>query len=299
MGRLHYTEVWNFITGCTQISPACDYCYAMTMTKKLQATSKSELDKTINKLDYSKCTPKCKDITMSEEGDKLHIVCECKNTEHLIETPKYYYGWEQVVFHKSMLEEILNTNMYPSGSKVCVCNMSDLFHEDIDSQDLALVFEYMIKRKDLIFQVLTKRPERMLESVKNNIVNTDDTKHIWFGISAEDQAMFGKRMPSLVEVKKNLGEKVKIFAMIEPIMSGIDLQSYKDKLDWVVVGGENIPENPKKARSMQYEWVEDLYEQCRKYDIAFFFKQWGSNPRNRPDLINLKSGFPKVEEVET
>lgn len=24
MGRLHYTEVWNFVTGCTKISPGCD-----------------------------------------------------------------------------------------------------------------------------------------------------------------------------------------------------------------------------------------------------------------------------------
>lgn len=47
---------------------------------------------------------------------------------------------------------------------------------------------------------------------------------------------------------------------------------------------------------MHYEWVEDLYEQCKKHNIAFFFKQWGSNPRNKPEIINLKSIFPKIEE---
>lgn len=138
-------------------------------SSKITNCIKSELDKTINKLDYSKCTPKCKDITITEEGDTLHMVCECKNTEHFIDTPKYYYGCDKVVFHKSVLEEILNTNLYPSGSKVCICNMSGLFHEDIDPQDLALVFEYMFKRKDLTFQILTKQPERMLESIKENI----------------------------------------------------------------------------------------------------------------------------------
>lgn len=51
-----------------------------------------------------------------------------------------------------------------------------------------------------------------------------------------------------------------------------------------------------KARNMHYEWVEDLYEQCKKHNIAFFFKQWGSNPRNKPEIINLKSSFPKIEE---
>lgn len=70
----------------------------------------------------------------------------------------------------------------------------------------------------------------------------------------------------------------------------------KESLNYVLVGGENIPENPKKARSMHYEWVEDLYEQCKKHNIAFFFKQWGSNPRNKPEIINLKSSFPKIEE---
>lgn len=94
--------------------------------------------------------------------------------------------------------------LYPSGSKVCVCNMSDLFHEDIDPQDLDLVFEYMFKRKDLTFQILTEQ-------------------------SAEDQAVFGKRMSSLVEVERNLGGKVKIFVSIESMMSGIDLQAYERK----------------------------------------------------------------------
>lgn len=77
-------------------------------------------------------------------------------------------------------------------------------------------------------------------------------------------------MSSLAEVKRNLGEKVKIFVSIEPMMSGIDLQAYKESLDWVLVGGENIPEDPKKARSMYYEWVEDLYEQVKNIILLSF-----------------------------
>lgn len=44
--------------------------------------------------------------------------------------------------------------------------MSDTFHKDISDKDLVFLFDTMVKRKDLTFQVLTKRADRMLEFFK-------------------------------------------------------------------------------------------------------------------------------------
>jgi len=42
-------------------------------------------------------------------------------------------------------------------------------------------------------------------------------------------------------------------------------------IDWVIVGGESGP----GARPMQKAWVESILRECRRADVAFFFKQWG------------------------
>ena len=39
----------------------------------------------------------------------------------------------------------------------------------------------------------------------------------------------------------------------------------------MIVGGES----GWKARPMKEEWVEDIYAQCKKARVPFFFKQWG------------------------
>lgn len=44
-----------------------------------------------------------------------------------------------------------------------------------------------------------------------------------------------------------------------------------DLIDWVIVGGESGP----MARPMHPNWARDLRDQCLEAGTAFFFKQWG------------------------
>lgn len=38
MSSIEWTdETWNPVTGCTQISPGCENCYALRMSRRLQA----------------------------------------------------------------------------------------------------------------------------------------------------------------------------------------------------------------------------------------------------------------------
>jgi protein gp37 len=48
-------------------------------------------------------------------------------------------------------------------------------------------------------------------------------------------------------------------------------------IEWVIVGGES-GHNP---RSMKQEWVNDIKKQCKKADVAFFFKQWGGRNKKK------------------
>ena len=53
--------------------------------------------------------------------------------------------------------------------------------------------------------------------------------------------------------------------------------NYVEKVDlsnihWAIVGGES----GSQARPIKEEWIDEIYEQCSKYEAAFFFKQWGT-----------------------
>lgn len=296
MHKIEWTDkTWNVITGCTQISPACDNCYAKAMTKRLQGMARKELEKETNfkckECGFDFCGhSEIEDFIDDEFYSEIYCAGDCGGLEihKPFDLPKYYLGWDKVVFHKESLNDILDKKKYPSGSKVFVNSMSDTFHEDISDEDIVELFYSMSQRQDLIFQVLTKRADRMLKFfewyVPNYVIGEfadyfyeDMHKHIWFGATAENQEYVDKRIPKLLKLKDVVNKDIKCFVSLEPLLSEIDLSAYIECLDWVIVGGENIPNNPNKARLMKLEWVESIWNQCRKKDVPFFFKQWGNN----------------------
>jgi protein gp37 len=143
---------------------------------------------------------------------------------------------------------------------VFVNSMSDLFHPDIPLHFIQQVFKAMNENPQHIFQVLTKRADRLLELHKE----LEWSDNIWMGVSVEDE-----RVIERIDMLRNTNAKVK-FLSLEPLigpLSGMNLS----KIDWVIVGGES----GSRARPMKLEWVQEIKAQCRKAKTAFFFKQWG------------------------
>ena len=115
------------------------------------------------------------------------------------------------------------------------------------------------------YQVLTKRPERMLALLKTVLRNVGPQPHIWWGVSVENR----KHGLPRVDLLRSAPVAVR-FLSIEPLLEDlgrVDLNA----IDWVIVGGESGP----RARPMKAEWVRRLRDQCRRSRVPFFFKQWG------------------------
>src|SRR5262249_39731481 len=66
---------------------------------------------------------------------------------------------------------------------IFVTAMSDLFHERIDASFIAQVFEVMAAADQHVFQVLTKRPERVLELAPS----LSWPSNVWMGVSIENR----------------------------------------------------------------------------------------------------------------
>ena len=157
--------------------------------------------------------------------------------------------------------EVLEVPLHWKGAKMIFVNsMSDLFHESVPLSFIKSVFEVMNKSPRHSYQILTKRPERVLEC--DHAVKW--TKNIWLGTSIESSDVM-YRLESLVKTSA----RVK-FLSLEPLLGPLNNLNLDD-IDWVIVGGESGP----GARPMKTEWVRDIRDMCLLKDVPFFFKQWG------------------------
>src|SRR5271154_4694671 len=132
---------------------------------------------------------------------------------------------------------------------VFVNSMSDLFHEQVPVDYIEAVFDVMERAEQHVFQVLTKRHERLAELAPQ----LTWPENVWMGVSIENRR-FVHRADDLREVPAAVR-----FISAEPLLGpleGLDLTG----MDWLIAGGESGPGH----RRMDPDWVRDLREQCVK-----------------------------------
>jgi len=286
MGKtsIEWTEhSWPVINGCRRISEGCRNCYA----ERLTATRLSR-------------TPKYEGLAVfGQNGPRW--------------TGKVRL-WEK---HLDMPIRLRKP------SKIFVCDMGDLFYEEVADEAIAAVFGVMLLAQHHTFQVLTKRPDRMRAFMRTATVDecigtacrfgvgfppgyskhvskemraqgrdpkSDEwaswpPRHVWLGVSVENQATADDRISVLLETPaairwisaEPLLASVGLFAFLKTPLRDLSLRALRSPdmpgLDWVVVGGESGPD----ARPMRAEWVRTIRDQCAAAGVAFFFKQWGEH----------------------
>ena len=166
----------------------------------------------------------------------------------------------------------------PSGSKVFVNSMSDLFHENVRFDFIDQVFYAIELRPDVVFQILTKRPERLIHYFKRDWkiytwkhpLGNPIPKNIWFGVSVELE-LYAERIAQLRAMRNEpLYIQNNLFVSFEPLLGdieGVDLS----EISWIIIGGESGPHH----RSMKTEWARNLVRQAKDQGVAVWMKQLG------------------------
>jgi len=193
--------------------------------------------------------------------------------------PKYKSGFK-FVLHEDALDVPLK---WTKPRKIFVNSMSDLFHELMPDDFLTQCFEIMSKANWHIYQILTKRPQRMLSFTKQYDKIPD---HIWLGTSVE-LALYNERISTLRKVPA----KTK-FVSFEPLLGPIGKVNL-DGISWAIVGGESGP----NYRPVKAEWIREIRKQCKEQHVAFFFKQWGGRtPKAGGRILDGKewNEFPEL-----
>lgn len=169
---------------------------------------------------------------------------------------RYKNGFE-VTVHRDLFTRPLE---WKKPKMIFVNSMSDIFHEKISDEDILQLFEIMNRAHWHTFQVLTKRPDRLVDLSPQ--INW--TPNIWMGVTVENTCAL-ERLAKL----KRCGAKIK-FVSAEPLLESIN-QIDLNGIDWLIVGGESGA----GCRPLEKKWVIELRDIAKRSNTPFFFKQWG------------------------
>ncbi|WP_291295853.1 DUF5131 family protein [Elioraea sp.] len=266
---------WNPVRGCTRVSEGCRHCYAETLAARFSGPGQP----------YEGLAGR---VTHPDGTSEARWTGRVRSVKELMGEPT---RWKK-------------------PRRIFVNSMSDLFHEAVDEAIIDSVFAVMGLAPQHTFQILTKRPERMVRYFKSRPADHGPWRlaNVWLGVSVEDQATADARIPPLLQTPA-----AKRFISAEPLLGPVDLDRiaapqhtpedsgwafdclatgdtyrlfeedgrysnsgdgpYRDhRLDWVIVGGESGP----GARPMHPDWARSLRDQCAAAGVPFFFKQWGA-----------------------
>jgi protein gp37 len=181
-------------------------------------------------------------------------------------------------------------------SKIFTSSLTDFFHEDIDSYREE-AWEIIRKCPQHTFQILTKRPERILANLPADWGT--GYKNVWLGTSVGSQNSV-HRIDQLCDVPARIR-----FVSFEPLHSHIYEGFVNPNIDWIIIGGESGNENGKyKYRPCKIEWFDEiiqLWEGCAKsYGFnmpKIFVKQLGTHLAKQMKLSDRHGG--NIEEFPT
>lgn len=279
--KIEWTDAtWNPTRGCTRVSPGCGGpnnqggCYAETIAARFS------------------------DPGLAFDGF-------AKRTPH----GGRWTGHVDVAWN--MLELPIR---WRKPRRIFVNSMSDLFHEALPWEDIAIIYGTAIAAVHLrhhTLQVLTKRDERMRELLHRedfwNVANSeaerlvlentdplarrsDDARAtcddygpdkpppgIWLGVSVED-----RERKSRIDSLRVTPAAVR-FLSCEPLLEDLgelDLGG----IHQVIIGGEAGP----RSRPFHLSWAGSIITQCRPAGVAAFMKQLGARPILAGNELKLK-----------
>lgn len=174
----------------------------------------------------------------------------------------------------------------PSGSLIMTCMTSDFFIEEADVWRTE-AWNFIHERKDCLFSIITKRPERILQCLPDNWL--DGWNNVIINVTVENESRAYERIPILLDLPvKHMG------VVIAPMLEQMDIRPYLSSglIEMVSVGGESYLGYNGLARELDIKWVRDIKEQCEYYEVPFYFHQTGTRfklDNNKIVTVNKRS----------
>ena len=224
---------WNPVTGCLH---GCEYCYARNIAKRF--SGKRDLKYGIRAMLME---------PMRIDG----------------KISPYPFGFKPT-FHAYKLEEYKDKE----ARDIFVCSMADLFGEWVPDEWIEEVFKACGAAPQHNYLFLTKNPDRY--------INLDFAEklpregNMWYGMSVTNKVTTFTAESTL----QDLPAEAHAFISVEPLLEDVMTESMEIVLgnftDWVIIGAET---GRRKDRVIpRREWLKNIVDQCKKYDVPVFMK---------------------------
>jgi protein gp37 len=268
------THTFNPWEGCTKVSPGCLNCYAENRNIRFAGGA-----------NWGKGAPRRRTSAANwnqpvkwnrEAGEKAQL-----------------FG--NIAWAKQVLDQAGETQR----PRVFCASLADWLDEEVSIEWFADLLELVRSTPQLDWLLLTKRPE----SWESRLLLADEYQsgrehyeaiafirrwirgtppaNVWIGTTGEDQKRLDERVAAVLKIPARIR-----FLSIEPQLELVNpeaavygacrlAESEGWGIHWVICGGESGP----GARPFFVEWADDLRRRCKSFGVAFFMKQFGSNPR--------------------
>lgn len=281
----------NPIVGCSKCSPGCTNCYAEKMAHRLAHNPQTK---------------------------QMYANVISANTGE----------WNGLAaFNEAKLLEPFR---WIKPRKCFINSMGDLFHDSVPFEWIDQVMRMIYLTPKHTYQILTKRPERMLEYFKGLAepgVNTETSQrllrdannnyaqnlhgmhmvylkggalpNLWLGVSVENQETVRERIPVLIDIPAAIR-----FVSVEPLLEQISFRwiggdKYRDietrtstEYDALKLLDWIItgPETGHKKRPCKQEWIRIIAEQCDAVAVPIFIKKGADDHKG---WLSLRKEFPQ------
>lgn len=241
---------WNPVTGCTEVSPGCDHCYAKTFAERWRGTPGHHFERGFDvqlrpeRLDIPLRWRRPRRIFVNSMSDLFHDQVPDQFIARVFAVMAYSY-WNTF--------QILTKRHGRMRSLLSSPQFLDLFDREFCS-----IPDWNDRFPDLDFAPVGHN-EHLADGPLTNV---------WLGVSAENQQWVDIRVPALIETPAAVR-----FVSAEPLLGPIEMSCWLQfgGVSWVIVGGES----GRGARPMHPDWARALRDQCTTADVPFLFKQWG------------------------
>ncbi len=246
-------STWNPITGCRH---KCPYCYARGIANRFVSRKGCHL---VEPETYK----------LGDDGSETY---EINEQPYYVddETGKQYkcaypHGFVPTL-HRYRMEEYRNKKRQRN---IFVGSMADIFGEWVSDRWIREVFNACEKVPQHNYLFLTKNPGRYMELHHYGELPLRD--NMWYGTTVTD--------PDTEYMGQDGQYEFHTFLSVEPILADFGELSEKSYIpEWIIVGAETGSRKDKVIP--RREWIENIVEQCRKYNIPVFMKKsltdiWG------------------------
>lgn len=240
-------ETWNPVVGCTRASAGCDFCYAVTMTRRLSAMGQEKYDGLVN-------------------PGKSHFNGVVRTYDQALSKPlKRRRG---TLYFVNSMADLFHHNVPFEFAAAVFGVMGETGRHQYQvltkrPERAAEFFKWIGEAEAATKRVREEAESRLGHRLRHR--PTWPLPNVWVGTSVEDS-----RVVDRIDSLRSIPATVR-FLSCEPLIGPINLQDRLDGIHWVIVGGESGP----GARPMRIEWASSIQSACAGAKVPYFFKQAG------------------------